>query len=72
MNAGCEVRRSREGFFLLPKEGDKFIKERKGRDIDLKAYAKYILREGTKEEKRDILLSLKTEIFIKSKEIVIK
>ena len=52
--------------------GDKFIKEQKGKNIDLKSYAKYILREGTKEEKRDILLSLKTEIFIKGKEIVIK
>lgn len=52
--------------------GDKFIKDQKGKTIDLKAYAKYILREGTKEEKRDILLSLKTEILIKGKEIVIR
>ena len=52
--------------------GDKFIKGQKGKSIDLRAYAKYILREGTKEEKRDLLLSLKTEIFIKGKEIVIK
>ncbi|KKR04777.1 MAG: hypothetical protein UT33_C0016G0002 [Candidatus Peregrinibacteria bacterium GW2011_GWC2_39_14] len=34
-------------------------------DIDVYACAKYILKEGTKEEKRDLIGHLKTNLLIK-------
>jgi len=34
-------------------------------DIDVYACAKYILKEGTKEEKRDLISHLKTNLLIK-------
>lgn len=37
--------------------------------VNIKGYAKYILREGTREEKREILCNLKSEIFIKDGKI---
>ncbi len=39
-------------------------------DIDVYACAKYILKEGTREEKRDLLLHIKTEFKILNGEIV--
>lgn len=38
---------------------------RKKRDIDIKNYAKYILREETIVEKRDVLVSLKNKLILK-------
>ena len=35
------------------------------RDIDVKAYVKYLLREGTIEEKRHVLLNLKSKLVVK-------
>ncbi len=40
--------------------------------IDLKAYAKYVLENGTKEEKREILRYVKGEILLKSKKVYIE
>jgi len=34
-------------------------------DIDVYACAKYILKEGTKEEKRDLIGHLKTNLLVK-------
>lgn len=39
--------------------------------VNIKNYAKYILREGTREEKREILCNLKSEIFIKDGKVSI-
>ena len=38
-------------------------------DIDIRAYAKYILREGTDPEKRELLGCLKSKISLKNKKI---
>ncbi len=40
--------------------------------IDIKAYAKYVLKEGTREEKRELLLGLKSKLVLKDKKISIK
>ena len=34
--------------------------------IDIKVYAKYLLQEGTRDEKREILNCLKTELYLKN------
>ena len=39
------------------------------RDLDIKAYVKYLLAEGTIEEKRHVLLSLRSRIILKDKQI---
>ncbi len=39
------------------------------RDIDTKKYMKYLLREGTIEEKRHVLLNLKSRIIVKDKKL---
>ena len=39
------------------------------KDIDIRNYAKFILIEGTMEEKREFLRCLRTEILLKNKEI---
>lgn len=41
-------------------------------DIDVYACAKYILKEGTRDEKRDLLLHIKTEFKITNSQIVTK
>ncbi len=38
-------------------------------EVDPKAYAKHILREGTKDEKREILSCFKDQIYLKDKKI---
>ena len=38
-------------------------------DVNIKNYAKYILLEGTKQEKRDLLECLKSKLILKDKEI---
>jgi len=40
--------------------------------IDLKAYAKYVLEHGTKEEKREILRYARGEILLKDKKVYIE
>ncbi len=40
--------------------------------IDLKAYAKYVLQNGTKEEKREILRYVRGEILLKDKKVYIE
>lgn len=40
--------------------------------IDVPAYAKYVLNEGAIQEKRDLLLNLKTKFILMDKRIVIK
>lgn len=42
------------------------------KDLDIKNYAKYILKEGTDIEKRELLSCLKTSIFLDNKSISIK
>jgi hypothetical protein len=41
-------------------------------DIDFKTYAKYLLKEGSITEKRELLTNLKTWLKLKNKQIVIK
>ena len=41
-------------------------------DVNIKNYAKYILLEGTKQEKRNLLECLKSKIVLKDKVIQIK
>ncbi len=48
---------------------DKQIKLKKA---DIKSYAKYVLRERTREEKRELLMNLRTKLYIKDSQIFIK
>ena len=41
-------------------------------DVNIKNYAKYILLEGTKQEKRDLLECLKSKIILKDKALKLK
>ena len=44
------------------------VKEKiKVADIEIRNYAKYILREGTSFEKRELLSCMKSKIFLKEK-----
>ncbi len=47
-------------------------KEDKIDDIDIRTYAKYLLREGTIYEKRELLANLKNKIVIKDKKITLE
>jgi hypothetical protein len=40
--------------------------------IDLKAYAKYVLKNGTREEKREILRYVNGELFLKDQKVYIE
>jgi hypothetical protein len=40
-----------------------------GREVDLRTYAKYILREGTNEEKRELMGCLKTKLILTEKKL---
>jgi len=42
------------------------------KDIDIRNYAKFILQEGTIEEKREFLRCLKSEIVLNKKKISLK
>jgi len=44
----------------------------KATDVNIKNYGKYILLEGTKQEKRDLLECLKSKIHLKDKNIYLK
>ena len=41
-------------------------------NIDIREYAKYVLREGTNEEKREILGCLKSRIYLAQKKITLE
>jgi len=47
-------------------------KQTKTPKIDIKEYAKYLLQEGTRDEKREILNCLKTEIYLKNQKVYLK
>lgn len=40
--------------------------------VDIKEYAKYLLTEGSRDEKREILACLKTEIYLKNQKVYLK
>ncbi len=40
-------------------------------DIDIRDYAKFILKDGTIEEKRELLTCFKNKIYLEQKEITI-
>ena len=42
------------------------------KDIDIKNYTKYILKEGTVYEKRDLLSCLKTKLILNKKDLVLE
>lgn len=44
----------------------------KEKEIDIKAYAKYLLKEGTIYEKRELLEQLKNKIVVEDKKIILK
>jgi len=44
-------------------------KETNNSDIDIRSYAKYLLREGTLVEKRELLFFLKSKLVFKDKKI---
>lgn len=59
----------------------KFTKEVLGQDVlsrldlsqfDVRNYARYLLVEGTREEKRELLMCLKSELLLKDRKIVLK
>ena len=49
--------------------GDQLAKTKIGH-IDLRSFAKYILQEGSREEKRELLSCLKTKLFLKDRHIL--
>lgn len=47
-------------------------KEKSKSDIDMKTYAKYILKEGMMEEKRELLSCMKSRILMKDKQLTLE
>ena len=47
-------------------------KKEKHKDIDLKTYAKYILKEGSNEEKRELMGCLESKVVVKDKKVSLK
>ncbi len=47
-------------------------KHEKVSDVDVRAYAKYLLKEGTVTEKRDLLSCLKSKLVLKDRKIIIE
>ena len=43
--------------------------ETKMSEVDIKEYVKYLLAEGTRDEKREILACLKTELYLKNQKV---
>lgn len=41
-------------------------------EVDIKEYAKYLLKEGSRDEKREILACLKTELFLKNQKVYLE
>jgi len=40
--------------------------------VDIRNYAKYVLKEGEVSEKRELLLSIKSKLFLKNQQIILK
>jgi len=40
--------------------------------VNIKEYTKYLLQEGTRDEKREILNCIKTELHLKNQKVYIK
>ena len=62
-----EVRRYRQFAYTVLGTETEF--DRKEYEADVRKYAKYILANGTKDEKREVLVCLKTKLMVKGKEI---
>ena len=41
-------------------------------EVDIKEYAKYLLKEGSRDEKREILACLKTELYLKNQKVYLE
>jgi DNA invertase Pin-like site-specific DNA recombinase len=52
--------------------GESDTKKNKRKDLDIKNYAKYILREGSVYEKRDLLANLRSKLVLKDKKLGIE
>ena len=55
-----------ENAYLIP-----YLDKVEIKDIDIRNYAKFILKEGTNVEKRELLGCLKSKIELKDKKILI-
>lgn len=55
---------------VLKADKEKDIK--KHQEVDLKTYAKYILKEGAMEEKRELLSCMRTKILFKNKQLILQ
>jgi hypothetical protein len=49
-----------------------FNKKSQHEDVDLKTYAKYILKEGSNEEKRELMGCLDSKVVVKDKKLSLK
>jgi len=47
-------------------------KENNNVDVDIRNYAKYLLKEGTLVEKREILSFLKSKLILKDRKILLQ
>lgn len=54
----------------MPKTNDQ--EKIKMPELDIKEYTKHLLKEGSKDEKREILACLKTELYLKNGKIIMK
>ena len=63
----CELERHQKFNNLISKVNNQ--EEIKMPEVDIKEYAKYLLLEGTKDEKREILACLKTQLYLKDQKI---
>ena len=65
-----EVQRYRQFTYTVLGAETEF--DKKNYEADIRKYAKYILANGSKDEKREVLGCLKTKLTIKNKEIFVK
>ena len=63
-----EIQRFQKFNYIMMGSNDNNL-PKKISDVNIKNYAKYILLEGTKQEKRDLLECLKSKLILKDKEI---
>lgn len=52
--------------------GESDTKKNKQKDLDIKNYAKYILKEGSVYEKRDLLSNLRSKLILKDKKLMLE
>jgi hypothetical protein len=64
-----EVQRYRQFAYTVLGTETEF--DKKNYEADIRKYAKYILANGSKDEKREVLGYLKTKLIIRGKEILI-